>query len=479
MTYNFTLEQNGTYWIHSHTMGQFPDGFRTTFVIHAQEEVHAYDEEYTIYFSDWYHQEMSVLGPKFLSYKNPTGAEPVPQAALINDSQNVTFAVEPNKTYRLRFINVAAFAAFHVWIEGHQMEIIEVDGIDTEAMTVDGFVITSAQRYSVLLRTKSTVDANFAIMGSMDEDMFDVVPDGLNNNVTGYLVYNSAAPLPEPTPVDTYPMSNDFDLVPIPAMSVVEADDSFNQTILFDNLGDGQNYAFFNGETYLAPKTPTLLTTIAAGGSVNTTLVSDPAIYGDHTNTHILQHNQMIEMVLNNQDPGKHPFHLHGHAFQVIKRSEPDEGDYNPANTSWTAPVNPMRRDTLQLPPNGHALIRFRADNPGVWLFHCHIEWHMLQGLITTLIEAPELLTKQYVPQAVFDTCSAQGVNVLGNAAGNSDLLNLSGQRTPVGPLPLGITPRGIVALFFCALSAVIGMATIAWYGLHQLKYDHVSSSPS
>jgi len=68
---------------------------------------------------------MVELGPSFTGYTNPTGAEPIPDAALINDSQNVTFAVEPNKTYRLRFINVAAFAAFHVWIEGHDMEIIE------------------------------------------------------------------------------------------------------------------------------------------------------------------------------------------------------------------------------------------------------------------------------------------------------------------------------------------------------------------
>lgn len=226
-------------------------------------------------------------------------------------------------------------------------------------MTVQGFVITTAQRYSVLVRTKSTTTTNFAIIGSMDEDMFDTVPAGLNNNVTGYLQYNADAELPIPTLVDNYPSSNDFDLVPVVEMGVVDADDSFNQDILFDNLNDGQNYAFFNGMTYKPPKTPTLFTTIIAGKNVNTSLVSDPTIYGDYTNTHILRHNEMIEMVLNNQDPGKHPFHLHGHTFQVLKRSEENEGDYNPANTSWTAPVNPMRRDTLQLPPMGHAIIRF------------------------------------------------------------------------------------------------------------------------
>lgn len=68
---------------------------------------------------------MTILAGVFSSYQNPTGAEPIPDSALMNDSQNVTFAVEPNKTYRLRFVNMAAFAAFHVWIEGHDMQIIE------------------------------------------------------------------------------------------------------------------------------------------------------------------------------------------------------------------------------------------------------------------------------------------------------------------------------------------------------------------
>lgn len=234
-----------------------------------------------------------------------------------------------------------------------------VDGVPTEPMLAAGFVITTAQRYSVLVTTKNTTDANFAIVASMDEEMFDVVPDGLNNNVTGYLEYNSSAAYPAATLVDVYPLSDDFDLVPVVAQSAVSPDDSFDQDILFDNLDDGQNYAFFTGSSYKPPLTPTLFTTIAAGGNVNTTLVTDPEIYGTHTNTHVLKHMDMIEMVLNNQDAGKHPFHLHGHTFQVIKRSEENEGDYNPANTSWTIPANPMRRDTLQLPPAGHAIVRF------------------------------------------------------------------------------------------------------------------------
>lgn len=96
----------------------------------------------------------------------------------------------------------------------------------------------------------------------------------------------------------------------------------------------------------------------------------------------------------------------------------------------------------------------------------------MLAGLISTIVEAPELLAQQIVPQASYDLCTSQGIATNANAAGNTNLLNLSGQNKPVGPLPDGFTGRGVAAMFFSVLSALLGMATIAWYGLHQLDAD-------
>jgi iron transport multicopper oxidase len=64
--------------------------------------------------------------------------------------------------------------------------------------------------------------------------------------------------------------------------------------------------------------------------------------------------------------------HLHGHVFQVVYRSEEDAGEYNDS-MQLDFPANPMRRDTIQVKPNGFVILRFRADNPGIWLFHCHI----------------------------------------------------------------------------------------------------------
>jgi iron transport multicopper oxidase len=127
-----------------------------------------------------------------------------------------------------------------------------------------------------------------------------------------------------------------------------------------------------------------------------------------------------------------------------------------------------MRRDTLVVWPLSNFVIRFRADNPGIWLFHCHIEWHTAVGLIATLIEAPlDLQSALTVPEDHFQACKAQGIPTAGNAAGNTaNLLDLSGENKAPKPLPSGFEARGIVALVFSCLSAFLGLVVIAWYGM-------------
>lgn len=148
------------------------DGLRTPLLLHSPNETYAadYDAEFTVVLSDWYHNEQPGLLNSFINIANPGGAEPVPgrfynfmvvhrfnffwvDAALIYFSQNgsylapisgshpspVTSAVgfnenatlpfQPGKTYRLRVINMGAFAGFFFWIDGHQMRIIEADGV--------------------------------------------------------------------------------------------------------------------------------------------------------------------------------------------------------------------------------------------------------------------------------------------------------------------------------------------------------------
>lgn len=133
-----------------------------------------------------------------------------------------------------------------------------------------------------------------------------------------------------------------------------------------------------------------------------------------------------------------------------------------------------MKRDTILVRPNGNIVLRFRADNPGIWLFHCHIEWHVVSGLVATMIESPLSIQRQLVggiPADHLDNCKADGTPTQGNAAGNTlDLLDLRGENVAPGPLPAGFTAKGIVALVFSCVAAFLGMGMIGWYGMQPIK---------
>jgi iron transport multicopper oxidase len=249
-----------------------------------------------------------------------------------------------------------------------------------------------------------------------------------------------------------------------------------------DNLGNGANYAFFNDITYVRPKVPSLYTALTTDE-----FASNSIVYGINTNSFILGSNQVVEVVVNNHDTGKHPFHLHGHNFQAVVQGADDSGDYNPDNflngadddgdydfRNMTMPAVPMRRDTFLVRPNSHFVLRFRSDNPGIWLFHCHIEWHVDSGLIATMVEAPlELQSRMTIPQDHYSACAASSppIPTAGNAAARTDdLLNVDGANVSPPPLPAGFTTRGVIALVFSVVAAFVGMFAVAWYGMGELS---------
>jgi iron transport multicopper oxidase len=90
------------------------------------------------------------------------------------------------------------------------------------------------------------------------------------------------------------------------------------------------------------------------------------------------------------------------------------------------------------------------------------------QGLIATMVEAPlELQKSLTIPEDHFDVCKVGGVPYAGNAAANTeDFLNLKGATEAPKPLPAGFTARGIVALTFSCIAALLGLAVITSYGM-------------
>ena len=71
---------------------------------------------------------------------------------------------------------------------------------------------------------------------------------------------------------------------------------------------------------------------------------------------------------LHNATPHQHPIHLHGLIFTVL--------------SSDKRSINPYQSDTILLEKNERARIAFVADNPGNWMFHCHVIEHMKTGLM-------------------------------------------------------------------------------------------------
>ena len=46
---------------------------------------------------------------------------------------------------------------------------------------------------------------------------------------------------------------------------------------------------------------------------------------------------------------------------------------------------SPIQKDTIPVPDAGFTVMRFRADNPGFWIMHCHIDFHNHEGMALVL----------------------------------------------------------------------------------------------
>ncbi|OGE57042.1 hypothetical protein PENARI_c002G04897 [Penicillium arizonense] len=440
MQYHFQINQTGTYWYHSHNMAQYPDGFRGPLIVHDPKAPFHYDDEFTITLSDWYHQEMPELLNSYESESNMQafqGREPVPDSALINDSFNNTkIKVLPNKTYLVHIVSLGNWPG-HTWVlDGHEMTVVEVDGIYVDPYPAgEKFLrVANGQRMSVLIKTKPDTSKNFAIWDTMDVNMMFVfegrpIPPGYNPNATAWLVYDEAKPLPAPPVFGTdFHFVDDLDFVPADHEPLLEP---VNKQIIL-NTGsreiNGVQRFTVNGQTYMPPKVPTLYT----ANTIGPKLASNPAVYGQ-VNPFVVKYGDIVEIVINNHHNNLHPWHLHGHQFQVLQRTDINGGPYRGlfSNVSRT----PVKRDTIMVQNNGHAVLRFRADNPGVWLLHCHIEWHVEAGLMATIIEAPETFpqSENAPPKSHYEVCAAYPAPISGNAAGNNgtDLSGLDNTVTP------------------------------------------------
>ncbi|RHZ82432.1 hypothetical protein Glove_109g314 [Diversispora epigaea] len=425
--YNYALDQSGTYWYHSHFMTQYVDGFVGPLIILDPDDPYknSYQEDYVVLISDWYHSLSSLLLAQRLA-PHYLGFSPYPDSVLIsglgqyncsspaageNCNPNVplpAYNVQKGKKYRFRIINTSALALSTFSIDNHPLSVIEVDGIPVKrAKAVNILQIHVAQRYSVILTANQPV-ANYYIRASIIDTC--LLPrttetinynSSINYNATGILHYYGAEsnkPTSTPYPV-TMQSCGDLDPSVIrpynncPAPTNVTNEFVFN--ITFDRSENDIGILGINFSTYIPTfDNPTNQRII--GKENYKDFEKDQNAFGYDIPYGCVQITVLNNLIVN------HPFHLHGHTFWLVASGP---GPFLSNITTYNL-ENPVIRDTTNILPGSHIVIRYLADNPGVWAFHCHIEWHVSSGLVAQLIERPSEFSNQTLPEDVRALCS-------------------------------------------------------------------------
>jgi FtsP/CotA-like multicopper oxidase with cupredoxin domain len=114
------------------------------------------------------------------------------------------------------------------------------------------------------------------------------------------------------------------------------------------------------------PVTRTEILTLTGGGSGYLWGLNGKASMHDTIFT--VREGERIEVVMQNRTGMAHPIHLHGHYFKVVAVNN--------------IQIEGALRDTVLVPPAMSVTIRFAADNPGNWAFHCHHLYHMNAGMM-------------------------------------------------------------------------------------------------
>ncbi|GBC00009.1 hypothetical protein RclHR1_03700016 [Rhizophagus clarus] len=426
LVYNFsTTDQYGTYWYHSHFFAQYVDGLRGGLIVYDQDDPYLkqYDYEYVVVLSDWHHNTTGVLLP-LSNVPGYAGFRPIPDSPLIsgvgrynctaappgskcNSNQPLpVYKVEKNKKYRFRIINSAADGAFVFSIDQHKLKVIELEGIYVKPTIIKKLPINVGQRYSVIVDANQPI-GNYFIRGTLDKRCTP------NNNATtnfnSAIDWNGLGILRYEGAENTKPNSKEFndDFKPcrdlnkkhsLPLKPITKYDghvsDFVNITIAFGRDSNQRLEALVNNVSFVPQMNDATVNKITRDFA--------PKDLPKEENSVIFNHNGGIaELYVWNNNTADHPFHMHGHSFAIMfvgeKGQLPNESKYDKRN--------PIVRDTVTIPGNGFLVIRFITDNPGIWAFHCHIEWHVELGMVMQLIELPNILKNETVPDDVISLC--------------------------------------------------------------------------
>jgi laccase len=333
--------------------------------------------------------------------------------------------VQQGKTYLLRVINAALHNEYFFAIANHQLTVVGTDGSYTKPFSTDYIMITPGQTMDLLLKADQLRDSSCP-------SRYYIVTRPYNGNLNVRFDATFATAILEYTT-----STNTFPSVPILAF-LPEINDTNAATAFVDGLhslaswdhpvdvpmtidehmyisiavnavpcpGDsnctgplkGKLAASLNNASFLNPPIDVLdayyysIPNVYTPDFPNkppflfnfTEDVIPPELFltQKSTKVKVLEYNTTVEIVFQGTNilgGENHPMHLHGHSFYVVGRGfgnfdkEKDPLSYNL--------VDPPYENTIGVPKNGWAAIRFKAANPGVWFMHCHFDRHTVWGM--------------------------------------------------------------------------------------------------
>ncbi|KAH7859601.1 hypothetical protein Vadar_003097 [Vaccinium darrowii] len=437
--YKFVVDRPGTYLYHAHYSMQREAGLYGMIRVSLPPgiaEPYTYDYDRSIILNDWYHKSTYEQATGLSS--NPFVWVGEPQSLLIHgkgwfdcsglqaDVCNATnpacsrspyvLTVVPGKTYRLRIGSLTALAALSFEIEGHNMTVVEADGHNVEPFEVKNLFIYSGETYSILIKANQAPTRNYWAVSKV-VSRNSTTPNGLA--VFNYYPNHPRRSPPTVPPVG--PAWNDVNSRLAQGQAIkarqgyIHSPPRISDRVIVmlntQNTINGYTRWSINNVSYNIPDTPYLIavkdklyhvfdqTPPPDSYDFQNYDISRKANNSNATTSNSLyklQFNSTVDIILQNantmtsNNSETHPWHLHGHDFWVMGYGK-GKFDINSDPKKYNY-VNPIMKNTVAVQPYGWTALRFRADNPGVWAFHCHIEAHFYLGMGVVFEEGVEKL---------------------------------------------------------------------------------------
>ncbi|GFR97917.1 laccase [Elysia marginata] len=349
------------------------------------------------------------------------------------------FEVQQGSRYRFRVISNAVMnCPMKISIDGHDLEVIASDGYDVEPLRVQYFNIFAGERFDfVLLANQSVGNYLLRVQGELDcganrnnahqtaiihyknskfDPHFWVDPPYLEGKGLNPINRRGTDKLMTVNELRSLPgeMDEDLSLKPYPDRSIVLAMDfsmmnnpRFHDQLLYSvqdfpmSGGKNRQTPQINDITFAFPSSPALtqLTDIP-----KTAFCNRESLQGKNCSAELCEciHHyridlgDVVELILIDQghiwDVANHPTHLHGYGFRVLAMDKlgkfVDRDDVTSLDQRGGISRNryrPPKKDTVTIPDGGYTIVRFHADNPGMWLLHCHLEYHAEIGMAVLL----------------------------------------------------------------------------------------------